>query len=176
MTRTLKSDTVIQSRPCIFRPMWRWTIETVKKQLLADVYEIGSFTNFAIFTGKHLCWGLFLIKLHAFRSETFLERDSNWGVSCGYCKILKSSFFYRTPPVAISGGPVSWVSVLWFRASTCFRFWSRTYTKCCKNNSLLSRDKIISSLLELIDDMLSISEFAFDFDEKFSQSVGQITM
>ena len=37
--------------------------------------------------------------------------------------------------------------------------WSKSYTKCSKNNSLLSCDKIISSLLELIDHVLSISEY-----------------
>ena len=26
-------------------------------------FKIGTLENFAIFTGKHLCWGLFLIKL-----------------------------------------------------------------------------------------------------------------
>ena len=33
--------------------------------------------HFVIFTGKHLCWGLFLIKLQAIRSVTLLKRDSN---------------------------------------------------------------------------------------------------
>ena len=51
-------------------------------------FEISSIKNFAIFTGKHLCWGLFLIKLQAFR-----PRDSNTGVSCGYCELFKNSFF-----------------------------------------------------------------------------------
>ena len=55
--------------------------------------EISSNKNFVIFTGKHLCWGLFLIKLQAFRPATFLKRDSNTGVSCGYCEIFKNSFF-----------------------------------------------------------------------------------
>ena len=36
--------------------------------------------SFAIFTGKHLCWSLFLIKLHAFRPATLLKRDSYIGV------------------------------------------------------------------------------------------------
>ena len=44
-------------------------------------FKIGLFKNFANFTGKHLCWSLFLIKLQAFRS---------------------SNLFYRTPPVAAS--------------------------------------------------------------------------
>ena len=36
--------------------------------------------NSAIFTWKHLCWSLFLMKLQAFRSATLLERDSSAGV------------------------------------------------------------------------------------------------
>ena len=51
------------------------------------------------------------------------------------------------------------VSVLWFRASACSRSWSKTYTKRCTNNYLLSRNKIISSLLEMINHVLSISEY-----------------
>ena len=39
-------------------------------------FKTGFFENFAIFTWKHLCWSLFLIKLKAFRSETLLERES----------------------------------------------------------------------------------------------------
>ena len=35
-----------------------------------------SLKNFAIFTGKHLCWSFFLIKL-AWRHATLLKRDSN---------------------------------------------------------------------------------------------------
>ena len=35
--------------------------------------------NFAIFTGKQLCWSLFLIKLQAFKLATLLKRDSNTG-------------------------------------------------------------------------------------------------
>ena len=30
-------------------------------------FKIGVFKNFKIFTGKHLCWSLFLLKLQAFR-------------------------------------------------------------------------------------------------------------
>ena len=35
--------------------------------------------NFAIFTGKHLCWSLLLIDLRALRPAAFLKRDSNTG-------------------------------------------------------------------------------------------------
>ena len=40
-----------------------------------------------------------------------------------------------------------------------FQLWLKTYTKHCTNNSLLSQNKTSSSLLELIDHMLSISEY-----------------
>ena len=42
--------------------------------------------------------------LHA---VTFLNRDSNSGVSCGYCKMIKNTFFHRTPPVAPSDSPTT---------------------------------------------------------------------
>ena len=35
--------------------------------------------NFAIFTGKHLCWSLFLIKLHPFFYRTPPADDCEWG-------------------------------------------------------------------------------------------------
>ena len=54
------------------------------------------------------------------------------------------------------------VPVLWFCTSTCFRFWSKTFTKCCTNNSLLSRDKTISCLLELIGHVPLISEYVLE--------------
>ena len=75
--------------------------------------------------------------------------------------LLRIAFWYNT-----SGGcfwqsyhgtvKSAGVPVLWFRASTCFQFWSKTFTKRCTNNSLLSRDKTISSLLELIGRMLIV--------------------
>ena len=48
--------------------------------------------NLAKFTGKNLCWGLFLIKLTM--AQVF---------SYEFCEILKNTFFYRTPPAAASG-------------------------------------------------------------------------
>ena len=39
------------------------------------LFEIGVLKNFTIFTEKHRCWGLFLIKL-----ETLLKRGSKTGV------------------------------------------------------------------------------------------------
>ena len=122
--------------------------------------EISSLKKFAILSRKLLCWGFFLIKLQAFRPATFLKRDSNTGVSCGYCEILKTDFLKKTSggcfwqsyhSTVKSGG----VFVLWFRAFTCFRVWLKTYAKRCTNNSLLSRDKTIFFLLKLIYHVLS---------------------
>ena len=46
-------------------------------------FKIDALKNFANFTGKHLCWSLFLIKLQPL-----------WPV--------KNTLLYRTPPVAAS--------------------------------------------------------------------------
>ena len=71
-------------------------------------FKIGSLKNLAIFTGKQLCWGLFLIKLQAFRLATFLKRDSNIGVfPVGLAEFLRTTFSYRTPPVAASESPTA---------------------------------------------------------------------
>ena len=35
--------------------------------------------NFVIFTGKHLCWSLLLIKLEDYRPKTLLKRNPNTG-------------------------------------------------------------------------------------------------
>ena len=44
-------------------------------------FKIGVFKNFANFTGKHLCWSLFLIKLQArdyFYRKTFFTDHLRW--------------------------------------------------------------------------------------------------
>ena len=77
---------------------------------------------------------------------------------------------------------VSWGAYSLISRLTCFRFWSKTFAKRCTNNSLLSHDKTISSLLELIGYVFLISEcfrktlIALDFDEKLTQCVAQITI
>ena len=44
------------------------------------LFRIGVHINFAILTGKHLCYGLFLIKFKGWRPAILLKRDSNTGV------------------------------------------------------------------------------------------------
>ena len=41
------------------------------------IFKIGVLKNYAKFTGKHLCWSLFWIKLRSWRPSTLLNRDSN---------------------------------------------------------------------------------------------------
>ena len=52
-------------------------------------FKIGTLRKFAILTGKHLCWSLFLQK-ETSTQVFFFE----------YCKIFKNSFFYRKPLMA----------------------------------------------------------------------------
>ena len=53
------------------------TLQEQPKQPFADVLHNRCSKNFAIFTGKRLCWSLFLIKL-------YLKK------LCEYCKIFKN--------------------------------------------------------------------------------------
>ena len=52
--------------------------------------------NFVIFTGKHLCWGLFLLKLQAFRPLTVLKRDFNTDIFLWISGNFYEHLFWRT--------------------------------------------------------------------------------
>ena len=118
-------------------------------------FKIGRFKIFAIFTRKHLCWGLFLIKLQTFRLATFLKSDFNTGVSCGYCRTFKNTFYYTTPPVSASD---SLLTVTGFVATICnfkdcqekdFTYLLLTYNKVSLGAYfLISRIHMLSSLIE----------------------------
>ena len=60
-------------------------------------FKIGILKNFVIFTGKHLCWSLFLIKLTQKTSKKLKHR-------CFLVNIAEflRTLFLRTPPVAAS--------------------------------------------------------------------------
>ena len=123
------------------------------------IFKISSIKNFAIFTGKHLFWGLFLIKLQTFRPATFLKRDSNTGVSCGYCEPFENSFFYRKFPEAASDSPtiVQWSQLgcflFDFAPSGAFEFELKITLKVAQK---------ISFLLELFYQLYSISEYILE--------------
>ena len=66
----------------------------------------GVLRNFAKFTGKHLCQNLFFNKVVG-KACNFIKKESLAQVfSCEFCEISKKTFFYRTPPVAASGGSI----------------------------------------------------------------------
>ena len=77
-----------------------WLLRSGRLQIILIV---GVLKYFAIFTGKRLCWSIFLIKLQAFRSVTLLKSDSNTGVSGKYRDIYMNILYYKTPPAAASG-------------------------------------------------------------------------
>ena len=54
------------------------------------------FKNLAILTGKHLCWGHFLIKLQVFRSAIYQKETLTQMFSCEYCEIFKNTHFEKT--------------------------------------------------------------------------------
>ena len=49
--------------------------------------------TFTIFTGKHLCWSLFLIKLQVLRPVTHLKETPTPVFSCKCSKIFKNTQF-----------------------------------------------------------------------------------
>ena len=51
------------------------------------------YNNFTNFTGKHLCWSLFLIKLLAFRPGTLFKETPTPVFSSEICKIFKNTYF-----------------------------------------------------------------------------------
>ena len=73
---------------------WRDLRAVIRKCSSKQVF-LKTFSNF---TGKHLYWSLFLIKVQALRLTQTL--------SCEICEIFKNTIFYRTPPVAASGDPL----------------------------------------------------------------------
>ena len=60
---------------------------------VCSCFKIGVLKNFAIFTGKHLCWSLFLIKYPAFRATTLLKEDFNTCFSANIAKFLRIMFY-----------------------------------------------------------------------------------
>ena len=67
--------------------------------------------KFANFTGKHLCWSLFLRKLQAFWRATLLETIT-MVFSCEICEIVKNTFFaQRLRQLLLSGYPMELIRV-----------------------------------------------------------------
>ena len=79
--------------------LWFLFLQNTRSSLTQMFWKIGVLKNFVLFTGMHLCWILFLIKL-PWRPVTLLKRDS-------YTVFLWNvwnfkNFLYRTPLLTIS--------------------------------------------------------------------------
>ena len=71
-----------------------------KKPPLVFFFKKGILRNFTIFTGKNLCWSLFLIKLPVWSpQETPIQMFSS-----KYCEIFKNSYFKEHLQTAASDG------------------------------------------------------------------------
>ena len=120
--------------------------------------------------GKHLFWSLVLKKVAGQKACNFIKKKSTQVFSCEYCRIFKNNFFitqlrWLVLTVLLQYGKVSWCV---FSLNLHPHMLSKRYT----NYYLLSCNKEFFSLLELIDNMLSILEYvlektlvAFDFDK-----------
>ena len=60
-------------------------------------FKTGVIRNFAVFTGKYLCWSLLLIKLQALQPATLFQprpkRSLNTGDSCDNFEIFTNNLF-----------------------------------------------------------------------------------
>ena len=67
---------LIRFLPCLYTTkIWLnlITLKVFRSSRSQMFYKVGVFKNFAKFTGKHLCWSHFLIKLHMCFPMTFVE-------------------------------------------------------------------------------------------------------
>ena len=65
-------------------------------------FKIEVLKNFTMFTGKHLCWSLCLVKLQSSGLPLYQKKTPVQVFSSKYCKIIKNRFFYKTLLVAFS--------------------------------------------------------------------------
>ena len=101
-------------------------------------FKIGVLTNFAIFTGKHLCWSLFLIKLETF--NCFPENK---------VKFFVSTYFYETPPVATSADVFFYI-MFWKRRCWIYCIYIFHNSFILKPNITLIRVHSISFIVPLV--------------------------
>ena len=72
-------------------------IEHLQKLSLADLFKISVLRSLANFTGKHLCWSLFLKNLQVGDLQLHKKNTQTQLFSCEVCKIFKNTLSYRTP-------------------------------------------------------------------------------
>ena len=80
-----------------FQPLYRRKIEIqffFKSSRSHVFFKIDSMKNFAILTGKHLCWSLILIKFQTWRPASLLKKDFNIGVFLWILQNFQEQLFY----------------------------------------------------------------------------------
>ena len=93
---------------CHFRK-YLLQVMILRSSLSQMFFKMSVLKNIAIFTGKHLYWSLFLIKLQVPGFATLLKRDFDTGAflwnfrNFEIFQIFKNSFFCRALPVVVSG-------------------------------------------------------------------------
>ena len=60
--------------------LWKHELNVIRSSHWNSSVKKDVFRNFASFTGRQLCWSLFLIELQTFRPAALLEIDSNTDV------------------------------------------------------------------------------------------------
>ena len=93
------------------------------------------FLNFAKLAGKHRCWSLFLIELHAWKPAALLKRNYNTGVFQWNLRYFLEHLFYRAPPAAASahrhkhaGGNLALFEVASYKPLALLTHITQTYT------------------------------------------------
>ena len=70
-----------------------WNFKSSRSQMF---FKIGALKNFAMFTGKRLCWIYFFIKLQGWGPAILLKRDSNTCVLLLILRNFEEHLFWRT--------------------------------------------------------------------------------
>ena len=84
---------VILTLACFRR---RYSGEKDKSSCSHVFFKIDFLEDFAIFTGKYLCWSVFFfIKLHAWKSATLFKRDSSTGVFLWIFRSFQEQLFWQ---------------------------------------------------------------------------------
>ena len=84
MNALVPSETLIQTFQNL-QEIRNECCDLIKKQPPEVFYERAVPKNFSIFTGKHQCWSLFLIR--------FLKRDPSHVLFPEICKMFKNTYF-----------------------------------------------------------------------------------
>ena len=118
-----------------------------QRQSLELYCEKGVLRNFANFTGKYLCWSLFLIELQVFR--TALKSLFNRVAGLSDCKFIKKRLQHRYFPV----GYTRFLRTPNSKSANDYYFWNLFFHlgRTALFNNLYFRLKLVRSLLFLCD-------------------------